>query len=76
MRTQIDENTHVSMPENLLKSCTVTAETADGTHTWQIANNRKALLYLALPAHTRRVTLSALESWGGKETGFFSCDIL
>ena len=76
MRTHIDENTHVSMPENLLKNCTVTAETADGTYTWQIANNRKALLYLALPAHTRRVTLSALESWGGKETGFFSCDIL
>ena len=74
MRTHVDENTKVAMPGNLLKSCTVTAETAVGTRTWCVENNRKALLYLDLPENTHGVTLSVLESWGGEKTGFFSCD--
>ena len=76
MRTHIDENTKVSMPANLLKNCTVTAETAAGTENWRIENNRQALRYLQLPEGTRRVILSRLESWGGREIGFFSCDTL
>ena len=74
MRTHIDETTKVAMPENLLKSCTVTAETAEGSRVWRIENNRQALRYLDLPKGTVRVLLSQLESWGGKETGIFSCD--
>ena len=74
MRTHIDENTKVAMPENLLKSCTVAAETAEGNQVWRIENNRQALRYLDLPKGTVRVLLSQLESWGGKETGIFSCD--
>ena len=76
MRTHIDENTAVSMPENLLKSCTVTVETADGNHSWKIHNNRQALLYVKMPENTRRVTLENLESWGGVLTGIFSCDTI
>ena len=76
MRTHIDENTQVSMPKNLLRSCTVSAETSDGISTWIIENNRQALLLLELPANTGSVTLSNLKSWGGEETGIFSCDTL
>lgn len=76
MRTHIDENTAVSMPENLLKSCTVTVETANGNHSWKIHNNRQALLYVKMPENTRRVTLENLESWGGALTGIFSCDTI
>ena len=76
MRTHIDENAVVSMPKNLLKSCTVTAETADGIYNWKIDNNRQALLYMKLPEDTRRVTLENLESWGGEQTGIFSCDTI
>ena len=77
MRTHIDENTAVSMPENLLKACTVIAETADGKlHTQEILNNRQALRYISLPGNTCRVRLEKLQSWGGSETGFFSCDTI
>ena len=72
----VDENTAVSMPKNLLRSCTVSAETSDGISTWIIENNRQALLLLELPANTGSVTLSNLKSWGGEETGIFSCDTL
>ena len=64
------------MPKNLLRSCTVSAETSDGISTWIIENNRQALLLLELPANTGSVTLSNLKSWGGEETGFFCCDSL
>ena len=74
MRTHIDEDCVVSMPKNLLKRCTVTAETADGAHVWTIEQNRQALLRLQLPENTRAVTLSDLESWGGEAIGIFSCD--
>ena len=76
MRTHIDEDTVVSMPANLLKRCTVTAETADGSHSWTVENNRRALLYIPLPEGTRRVTLADLESWGGQSAGIFSCDTI
>ena len=77
MRTHIDENTMVSMPKNLLKACTVVAETADGKlHTQEISNNRQALRYIALPENTCRVTLEKLQSWGGGEVGLFSCDTI
>jgi len=74
MRTHIDENTVVSMPKNLLKSCTVTVQTPDGSQSWKIQNNRRSLLYIKLPENTRQVTLENLESWGGEQTGIFSCD--
>ena len=64
------------MPANLLKRCTVTAETADGSHSWTVENNRRALLYIPLPEGTRRVTLADLESWGGQSAGIFSCDTI
>jgi len=76
MRTHIDENTVVSMPKNLLKSCTVTVQTPDGSQSWKIQNNRRSLLYIKLPENTRQVTLENLESWGGEKTGFFSCDTI
>ena len=76
MRTHIDEDTVVSMPANLLKRCTVTAETADGSHSWTVENNRRALLYIPLPEGTRRVTLADMESWGGQSAGIFSCDTI
>ena len=76
MRTHIDENIQVSMPKNLLRSCTVSAETSDGISTWIIENNRQALLLLELPANTGSVTLSNMKSWGGEATGIFSCDTL
>ena len=76
MRTHIDENTVVSMPKNLLKSCTVTVETSNGVQIRKIENNRRALLIISLPEDARRVTLEAMESWGGEETGIFSCDTI
>ena len=76
MRTHIDENTAVSMPKNLLKGCTVTAQTPDGIQSWKIENNRQSLLYIPLPEDTHRVTLENLESWGGEQTGIFSCDTI
>ena len=76
MRTHIDENTFVTMPKNLLRSCTVMAETADGMRVWKIENNRQALCCLTLPESTLSVTLSQMESWGGAELGFFSCDTM
>ena len=76
MRTHIDENTVVAMPKNLLKSCTVTVQTPDGSQSFRIENNRRSLLYIKLPENTRRVTLEKLESWGGAQTGFFSCDTI
>ena len=76
MRTHIDENTAVSMPKNLLKGCTVTAQTPDGIQSWKIENNRLSLLYIPLPEDTHRVTLENLESWGGEQTGIFSCDTI
>ena len=76
MRTHIDEDTVVSMPANLLKRCTITVETADGSHSWTVENNRRALLYIPLPEGTRRVTLADLESWGGQSAGIFSCDTI
>ena len=77
MRTHVDENTAVSMPKNLLKGCTVVAETADGKlHTQGISNNRQALRYIALPENTCRVTLEKLQSWGGEKIGIFSCDTI
>ena len=77
MRTHIDETTVVSMPENLLKCCTVTAETTDGRHhTQEIICNRQALRYIRLPENTCRVTLENMESWGGVAVGIFSCDTI
>ena len=77
MRTHIDENTRVSMPKNLLKSCTVTAETTNGQrHTQEITHNRLALRYIPLPENTCRITLKNMESWGGEEVGIFSCDTI
>lgn len=76
MRTHIDENTVVSMPKNLLRSCTVIAETDGGVHSLKIDNNRRALLLIPLPENTRQVTLQNLESWGGEQTGIFSCDTI
>ena len=77
MRTHIDETTHVSMPDPLLKSCVVTAETADGqSHIRRIQDNRNALLWIPLPENTIRVTLTETESWGGKGCGIFSCDTI
>ena len=77
MRTHVDENTVVSMPRNLLRSCTITAETADGKlHTQHICENRQALLCIALPENTIRVVLESLRSWGGEQVGVFSCDTI
>lgn len=77
MRAHIDENTVVSMPKNLLKSCTVTAKTADGKlHTQKISENHQALLYVSLPENTVQVTLEQIESWSGEATGMFSCDTI
>ena len=76
MRTHVDENAVVAMPKNLLKSCTVAAETVDGVQRWRIDNNRQALLYIPLPENTSRITLENLESWGGEQTGIFSCDTI
>ena len=77
MRTHIDESTVVSMPKNLLKACTVIAETTDGKqHVQKICENRQALLRISLPENTLRVTLENLESWGGEQVGIFSCDTI
>ena len=77
MRTHIDENTWVAMPKNLLKSCTLVAETADHTQeTITIQENHQALRYIQLPANTIRVTLRQLCSWGGESVGIFSCDTI
>lgn len=76
MRTHIDlPEARVSMPANLLRSCTVTVRRKDGTQTaYSIKENRRVVLNLPLPRDAAAVNLSDLASWGGGSVSFFSVD--
>ena len=76
MRTHVDwpEKT-VSMPANLMRSCTLTAVNAQGGETViPMENNRRVVLHIALPEDTVAVRLTELVSWGGEEVRLFSAD--
>ncbi len=65
----------VSMPANLLRACTVTARTADGTESViPVTDNRQIVLNLPLPENTVSVTLTDLMAWGDEEVRVFSID--
>ena len=71
MRTHVDwPEARVSMPARLLKSCTVTA----GDTVFRVENNRRALLWIPLPAGARQAVLSDLTAWGGGGVGLFGVD--
>ena len=76
MRTHIDwPEKRVSMPANLLRSCRVVFVDSQGNETTaEIRDNHRVLLRLPLPENVAAVRLEKLESWGGNETRFYSCD--
>lgn len=65
----------VSMPANLLRACTVTARTSDGTETViPVTDNRQIVLSIPLPDNTISVILTDLVAWESNEVRVFSID--
>ncbi|MBE5772428.1 MAG: FAD-dependent oxidoreductase [Clostridiales bacterium] len=76
MRTHVDpERDHVSMPANLLKGAKVAFKTTIGEiECAEIADNRKACIYIDVPEGAVRAEITGICSWGGSEARFFGVD--